>query len=200
MEPEAYLLSKVRRKYSKNKRVYEKRKFTVEELKAYWLNNGILSKRHLEKIRQPHEPAPYDYIKIYGSFSKARQIITCNKKDFFCEYRNPDKKFFVELVENFNIKNKSHYKRWRYHLPEVFPSVHALEKVWLNWSNLRYFSEVYSKKGTMQKYLNLAIKIGRVPSYFDCEQYNLPISHLVKKFKGKRHLDSVLKMLLDYMA
>ena len=67
-------------------------------------------------------------------------------------YKEISSEYFVRLVIEFNIWSKEKYKNVRKAKPDIVPSVHQLNKHWINFSNLKIFCKAYSVRHTAKSF------------------------------------------------
>lgn len=172
-----------------------RRSFSREELLRYLKDNRIRSSRALNKIRKIGEPTVYDYQKEFGNWSTALEEAAAT------DPRNTepprDAKYYVEVLNKFEIETVAQYKAAHKKFPQTVPSFHQIVKEFGRFSNLKIAAKYDTLKGSLTQYLRLKRRYDRLPTCKECRDNRIDIDRLLAFFGSKKKLDAIAENLKE---
>jgi hypothetical protein len=158
-------------------------------LAAYIRENNFQSKRQLLSGRTGDDPMPYDYVKVYGSWSNAMKEIWHDVKSKF------DREYIVRAIIEFGLWTRAAYMKKRAERPDILPSVNVVYKEFGTWGVMKEIAAGISLKATLASYLELKKRIGRTPTTADCRRAGIILDKAKKLYGGKRGLDKFVETM-----
>ena len=148
-------LGKKRRRYRKENRPRRSK----GELVAFLRENDFRSSRQLEAGRKPGEPNTNDFRKEFGSWQNALDSAFTDLQEvrFTPEY-------MAKSVLEFGLWTCLKYLAARAARPDVIPSMYRVKQQWGYFSNLKEFAVRMSIAETLNRYITLYRKLGRIPT------------------------------------
>ena len=176
---------KKRRKY-----IYERRKFSQEELIGYLRKNNFTSAGKLETGRKPGEPRVYDYKKEFGKWENARSA-AFGIMEIDC---GVNAKYILRAVIEYNLWTAKAYRAIHNKEPSIFPSLHRVLKKWGGkWSIVVGAAKQLSFKSTLDEYKKLWNKLGHTPSMEEVNAEGISLESVLRYYKTKKAIDDVIK-------
>jgi hypothetical protein len=163
---------------------------TRDELLRYLRSTGFDSVRKLDAGRGKGDPTPYDYRREFGSWGEAKELA-------FGKKVTPELtlKYVALAIIQFGLWTREKYRMARRNRPDVLPSTYLVEKVCGSFSRVARVARCMSMRETLNAYMALGRRLGRIPSLKDCRRDGLSISEAVEFFGGKRELDDFIVRL-----
>jgi hypothetical protein len=158
-----------------------------DELLEYFKDKGITTQKSLLEIRRGDDPLPYDYIKAFGSWGKAKEIVFGPK-----EVPPLEAEYMVKCIIEFDLWTRPVYEEACRKRPDILPSIYRILKKWGRWSNLTELAYRSSFKKTLDSYLLLKKKLGRTPSVKDCKRAGVKLESVRTLFGSKTEMDRFL--------
>jgi hypothetical protein len=184
------LRSRLRPFQKKRTYVWERRKFTKDELISYLKKTGFRTKRLLESGRKPGEPRVYDYVKEFGSWGNIKTDIF-GMKDVFAFN---DVSLVKSLIE-FKVWTVRVYRQKRKDHPDIFPPLCQALKMWGGkWSIIKGIAKQKCYRITLNEYAKLWRKLGRAPTLEETKVAGIPLERLMMKHKTKPELDKDMEL------
>jgi hypothetical protein len=177
---------KVRGPYKRIPRPKRSRK----ELIDYMRENDFRTRDQLLRGRGDKDPAPYDFVKEFGSWTCAM--------DFIWQREIPaiqDRKYVVKSIVEFNLWTRSAYRNKRQQRPDILPSVGFIYKEFGSWGTLKELARAFSLKATLEAYVSLRDSLGRMPTMEDCRRSNINMDRALKVLGGKRELNQLIRSM-----
>lgn len=160
---------------------------TKQQLEEYLRKKGFKTRAQLRAGRDNEDPTDADYVKAYGSWTKAVDEIW---NESAC-----DRNLVVRLIIEFNLWSRRDYMSAYKERPDVLPSFYAVEKEFGSWVIAKEIAGAKSLKKILQSYIQLKNRLGKVPTNEDCRLAGITIDNAVKFYGGKRALDEFVKDL-----
>ena len=170
--------------------IWEKRKFSRDELLEYLKRNNFRSADKLKAGRELGEPAVYDYQKEFGNWENARSTaFGIRDMDF-----GFDEKYLIKAVIEFNLWSVRAYNQSRKKDPIVFPSVYKIRKKWGGkWSIMVGAAKQDCLKMVMTAYSRLWRRLGRRPRLEEVKDAGISLDRATELYGGKVRLDKVME-------
>jgi len=165
----------------------ERRGRSKEELASYLVKNGFKSRKSLRAGRREGDPTDDDYVSAYGSWRAAVAEIWRSKP--------LDRQYVVKSILEFKLWTKRAYRAARSRRPDVFPSLHAVEREFGCWGILKQIATAMSFKKTLAAYMELKRRLGRKPSAKDCLMAGIIIEGAIKLHGGKKGFDRFIEAM-----
>jgi hypothetical protein len=143
--------------------------------------------------RQPLDPVIYDYRKAFGSWASA--VEAAFGRSIIGENPPADPAYLVKVVREFGLWTYGRYTCARKRRPDIVPSLRQIRRIFGTFGNLKHFAERESLKRTIQKYLELRLKLGAWPSARQCDEAGVDISKAVRHFGGKADFHAFLRQM-----
>jgi hypothetical protein len=176
---------KRRGKYRRHPRVRK----SGPELVVYLREKGFRTKRRLESERSEGEPNEYDCRLAFGSWMKAKE------EAFGVDIRlRVDRQDVVATIFRLGLWSRSRYILARMQYPDL-PSYRVIRKRWGRWGNLVHEARKMSVSKTVEAYMKLMRRFGRLPNVSECEREGLSISEAVEFFGSKAEMDEYVSGL-----
>lgn len=182
--------NRFRRSVSPPKKARETRVFSREELLDYMRRNNIRSPQKLDSFRVDGDPIPNSYKKEFGSWREATVAA------FGKPVVKPamDKVYMAKCAMSLGIETFDQYRQVRKNNPEILPSVCHIIKEFGSFSEFMVDVKACSFKDTLNAYLVLCRRLGKIPTLDDCARAGIKIDILTYRvFDDKKELDSWVK-------
>lgn len=189
MPAESLKRRRSRRKVPKKYNCTVRPERSKEELDAYIREQGFRSRAQLLKGRTGNDPMPYDYMKVYGSWSNAMNAIWHEERNKF------DKRYIVKAIVEFGLWARSDYRKARAERPDILPSEYAVEREFGSWGIMKEIAAGMSLRETLVSYIELKQRLGKVPTMEDCRRAGLILEKALKLYGGKRGLDKFVQVM-----
>lgn len=154
-------------------------------------DNGFDSASKLNKGRSDSDPNLYDYRKVFGSWSSARDKVFPKRKDV---WEDIDVEYLAKTVVEFELWTRDDYRQARKLRPDVFPSEGQIIKHFKTYSDFRSLCKQMSGHKTMTDYLRLVKRKKKKPSVKECRENFVNIDLLIDLWGSKSELDRFLKL------
>jgi len=165
--------------------------FSREHLIEYLQDNGFRTVRQIRRERGEGEPTSDDYVKEFGSWSRARDIVFGAPEpepDFDVEY-------MLKGIIEFDLWTWRKYIKTQKKRPDIFPSIYRVRKRWGSFSNMIYLARKMSITQTLNAYVRLWRKCGHTPTLKECDSAGVDVSAVIKFFEGKRAMDDYVSRM-----
>jgi hypothetical protein len=158
-----------------------------EELIGYLRDNDIHTVRQLARarLRKPGQPAPWDYIKRWGSWSKAKEAAWGPPIDRLPGF-DDSPEYMIQTILAFDLWSFRKYQRARGRMPGAMCSTHALLKAFGSWSNAKAFALRRSLREQVRQYIALKQELGRHPNAKELRAAGVDHKRLWKVYGGWR--------------
>ena len=160
-----------------------------EELLAWLKEKDIRSSRQVDKVRKPGDPTLSNFRR---EFPKWQDAIDQAFGFHDLPPNVDDPEYMAKVVTQFGLWTLADYKRARKARPDVIPSYFALMKRWGGFRGLKIISVRYSLLATMNSYVSLRRRYGRIPTFQECLQANVILDKAIEFYGSKRKLDLFL--------
>jgi len=144
-----------------------------------------------KKDKEEGDPSTTLFWKRFGSFNNAVEMIYGRQmKDM--DY---DEVYFVNLIIESKVRNQKEYLEKREKLPELFPSVNVVEKLFKNFTNLFKAAEHFDIKNQLMKCLEVKLAIKKAPKIEDYRAAGVNVNILLRKFVLLSEINKRVKLL-----
>lgn len=181
------MVGKRRGKYKKEVRPV----LTREELIEYLISHNFRSFRQLEAGRKKTEPDTNDFRKEFGSWQRAKEIAFGPEEE---RSFSPD--YMAKVIVQFGLWTHRKYREARKKRPDVIPSEYWIKKQCGTYKQLKFLAIRFSIAETLNRYLVLARRLGRIPTTEDLGRVNMNMEAVLKFYGGKRKMDAFLKDII----
>jgi hypothetical protein len=105
-----------------------------------------------------------------------------------------DPDYIAKIAVQFGAWNQSRYLALRRLRPDVIPSARQVRRVWGGFENLFFAARRMSVKRTLEEYLRIERRMGRLPTALECREAGLDLGPLKSIFGTKWDLDDLLAL------
>jgi hypothetical protein len=175
----------------KGRGTYQRRtrpKFTKEQLAEYLKENNFRRRDELTRGRKEGDPTHHDYRKEYGSWRNAIEEI-------FNVHIIADRIYVLKAIVEFNLWRVRDYKSIRKKRPDILPSYYSVTKEFGSWEIAKEMATMMSIRKTLQAYMELKNRLGRIPTLEECKMARILIDSAIEMYGSKKGLDDFVKSL-----
>ena len=164
----------------------------VDFLKAHKIKTTVDLRKHREK--NTASPMIHDYIAAFGSWKAA--VERAFGKSILTQPPPNDPAYIAKCAVQFDAWTQARYLAVRRLMPNVVPSARQVRRVWGNFGNMFFAARRMSAQKTLEDYLALERRLGRIPTAKECRAVGLDLSPLNICMGTKWEIDDLLRYRL----
>jgi hypothetical protein len=162
-----------------------RKKYTKEQLAEYLNKKGFKTRSKLRAGREAGDPTDNDYVEAYGSWGNAIEEI----------FERFDRRYILKTIIEFNLWTFKDYLSACKGKADIIPPYRMVLNEFGSWSNAKELATAMSIRRTLQAYIHLKKRLGKIPTLKECQMAGIIIDVAVETYGGKSELDSFIKSL-----
>ena len=184
---------RVRLKRRKARQHFPRPERDAQELVQWLRMTDTRTTGQLRKRRGPRDPTVSDYVKVFSRWSEGtRQAFGAPAAH---TERPVSRHHIIDVVTTLDIRTRDAYLVVRRNYPEIVPSYHQVRKFFPTWKDVFEAAAEQSSEIALGRYLALWNRLGRKPSYRECQRWKVSLAPLRPIFPSKKDLDSFIGII-----